>query len=120
MSYQKMMLILNQYEGVDLHLNSKGDGFRFPVYLNDRYKEVGVDSLELSERSSNCLKRAGYKNLYDLFINISGRTDLLKIRNLGAKSSREIMEQIFIFQYLNLKPEQRDRYINRIIEMNCK
>lgn len=110
---------MNQYEGVDLHLTSKGEGFRFPVYLNDKYKELGIESLELSERSSNCLKRAGYKNLYDLFVNIRSRTDLLKLRNLGVKSSREIMEQIFVFQYLNLKPEQRGWYIKRIIEMNC-
>lgn len=118
MSYQKMMQVINQYEGLDLHLNSKGRGFSFPVYILDKYKEVDIESLELTVRSSNCLKRAGFKNVYDLMKGISGRQDLLKIRNCGANSSREIMEQLFLFQYAQLKAEQRDWYINRIVEMN--
>lgn len=118
MSYQKMMLIINQYEGLDLHYNSKGEGFRFPVYILDKYKDMDVEALDLTVRSYHCLKRAGFKTVYDLMNGITGRQDLLKIRNCGANSSREIMEQLFLFQYAQLKPDQRDWYINRIVEMN--
>lgn len=116
-AYQKMMLIFNQYEGLDLHFSNKGN-FRFPVYVLDKYKDVEVEALDMTVRSVHCLKRAGFKTVYDLMNGISGRQDLLKIRNCGANSSREIMEQLFIFQYEQLKPDQRDWYINRIVEMN--
>lgn len=116
-AYQKMMLIFNQYEGVDLHLSNKGC-FRFTVYVLDKYKDVDVEVLDLSVRSSNCLKRAGIKTIYDLMTGITGRQDLLKIRNCGDNSSREIMENLFLFQYAQLKPDQRDWYINKVVEMN--
>jgi len=118
--YLKMTLIFNQYEGLDLHLNSKGEGFRFPVYILDKYKDMDIEMLELTERSKHCLKRGGFRTIYDLMNGITGRQDLLKIKSLGVTSSREIMEHLFLFQYAQLKPDQRDWYINRIVEMNRK
>lgn len=115
--YSKMKVLFNSIEGLDLH--DKRDGnFRFIVYQNEKYRDVDIEALDLSVRSSNCLKRAGIKSVYDLMTGISGRADLLKIRNCGENSSREIMENLFLFQYASLKPEQRGRYIERIIEMN--
>ena len=115
-----MIQIFNSYEGTDLHMSSKGNGFRFPVYILDKYKDMDVEDLELTVRSKNCLKRAGIKTIYDLMTGINCRQDLLKIRNCGANSSREIMESLFLFQYAQLNPEQRDRYISRIVEMNIQ
>ena len=115
--YSKMKALFNSIDGLDLH--DKRDGnFKFIVYQNEKYKDIDVEALDLSVRSSNCLKRAGIKNVYDLMTEVNGRTDLLKIRNCGENSSREIMENLFLFQYAALKPEQRGRYIERIIEMN--
>lgn len=115
--YSKMKALFNSIEGLDLH--DKRDGnFKFIVYQNEKYKDVDIEALDLSVRASNCLKRAGIKNVYDLMAGIRDRTDLLRLRNCGENSSREIMESLFLFQYASLKPEQRGRYIERIIEMN--
>ena len=51
-------------------------------------EDMTVDELELSVRSYNCIKRAGYNKVSDFI----GKTDedLMKIRNLGRKSMEEI------------------------------
>lgn len=116
--YSKMKAIVNSYEGLDLHDKKNGMGFRFPVYIKDSYKDLDIEALDLSVRSYNCLKRAGFGTVYDLMNGITGRLDLKRIRNCGDNSSREIMEALFLFQYANLKPEQRDWYMNRIVQMN--
>ncbi len=52
-----------------------------------------VRELELSIRSENCLLRGGIHTIGDLLS--KSRDDLLKIRNLGKISLREIEEKIF-------------------------
>lgn len=51
-----------------------------------------VTEMELSVRSSNCLKEAGIKHIGDLVR--KGETDMLKYRNFGKKSLSEINEII--------------------------
>lgn len=47
-----------------------------------------IDDLELSARSSNCLKRAGIETVSQLLEKSLG--DLIEIKNFGAKSAEEI------------------------------
>jgi DNA-directed RNA polymerase subunit alpha len=54
--------------------------------------EMNIDDLELSARSSNCLKKAGIKTVGKL-IEYS-EADLMKIKNFGAKSAKEVMEKL--------------------------
>ena len=54
-----------------------------------------IRDLELSIRSENCLLRAGIRTIGDL-IQYS-RDDLLKIRNLGKISLKEIEEKLQAF-----------------------
>ena len=49
-----------------------------------------VDELELSVRSNNCLKMANIKTLFDLVRR--SEADMLKYKNFGRKSLREISE----------------------------
>ena len=51
-----------------------------------------VDSLPLSVRAINCLRRAGVNSLNELWS--LAEADLLGIRNMGAKTCREILEYI--------------------------
>jgi DNA-directed RNA polymerase subunit alpha len=54
--------------------------------------ETSIDDLELSVRAYNCLKRAGIHTLQDL-VNKS-ESDMMKIRNLGKKSLKEVLDKI--------------------------
>ena len=116
--YQKMKEIVGSYEPLVLRESSSGKGFCFPVYLRERYKDMDVDVLDLSRRASNCLKRAGYKSLYDLISKVRCRADLHNIRGCGDNTKSEIMESIFVFCYNELTPEERKDYILKIIEKN--
>ena len=54
--------------------------------------EMSIDELEFSVRAYNCLKRAGIHTLQDL-VNKS-ESDMMKIRNLGKKSLKEVLDKI--------------------------
>ena len=116
--YGKIKAVINRTEGLDLH-DAKDGNFKFPVYLREQYKTVDIDALELSVRSQNCLRRAGFQTVYDLMSGIRGIEDLKRIRNCGANSSREIMENLFLFQYQDTKPEHRESYLHDVIVLNC-
>lgn len=54
--------------------------------------ETSIDDLELSVRAYNCLKKAAINNVQDL-VNKS-ENEMMKIRNLGRKSLKEVMDKI--------------------------
>lgn len=92
--------------------------FRFPVYPDSEPMQDDIMAMELSVRSYNCLKRAGFSTISSLVKGINGREDLMRIRNCGAKSQREIMLSIFLYQYSKMKPEKREMYQEKVREMN--
>ncbi len=65
--------------------------------------EMNIDDLELSARSSNCLKKAGIKTVGEL-IDYS-ELDLMKIKNFGAKSAKEVIEKLREYK-LSLKESE--------------
>ena len=54
--------------------------------------ETSIEDLDFSVRAYNCLKRAGIHTLQDL-VNRS-ENDMMKIRNLGKKSLKEVLDKI--------------------------
>lgn len=54
--------------------------------------DTSIDDLELSVRAYNCLKRAAINNVQDL-VNKS-ENEMMKIRNLGKKSLKEVIDKI--------------------------
>ena len=54
--------------------------------------ETSIDDMELSVRAYNCLKRASINNVQDL-VNKS-ENEMMKIRNLGRKSLKEVIDKI--------------------------
>lgn len=54
--------------------------------------ETSIEDLDFSVRAYNCLKRAGIHTLQDL-VNKS-ENDMMKIRNLGKKSLKEVLDKI--------------------------
>ncbi len=54
--------------------------------------ETSIEDLDFSVRAYNCLKRVGIHTLQDL-VNKS-ESDMMKIRNLGKKSLKEVLDKI--------------------------
>jgi len=54
--------------------------------------ETSIDDLDFSVRAYNCLKRAGVNTLGDL--TSKSEIEMMKIRNLGKKSLKEVIEKI--------------------------
>ena len=54
--------------------------------------ETSIEDMELSPRSSNCLKRASINTIEDLIK--KSKEDMLKVRNLGSKSLDEIIYKL--------------------------
>ena len=54
--------------------------------------ETSIDDLDFSVRAYNCLKRAGVNTLGDL--TAKSELEMMKIRNLGKKSLKEVIDKI--------------------------
>lgn len=93
---------------------------RFSVYMSERFMNTSLEALELSERSHNCLKRAGFFTIGDVINNIDRQEDLLKYRNLGAKSAKEIMHKIFKYHYEHLPENKLAAYRLKVAKLNGK
>jgi len=63
-----------------------------PIADGDTILARGIKDLELSVRSENCLLRGGVHTIGDLVS--KSRSELMKIRNLGKISLREIEEKL--------------------------
>ena len=79
---------------VDLSENAKSVEVMSVQEDNEKEKvmEMNIDELELSVRSYNCLKRAGINTVEEL----CNKTpeDMMKVRNLGAKSLEEVLAKL--------------------------
>lgn len=114
---QSLKQIMNSIEGVELK-EKHGGKFHFRIHLTAQMSAMTIETLSLSVRSYNALKRAGFNTIGELAKSISSGEDLKRIRNCGAKSIREIMEQLFLYQYASLKPEQREDYLLEVVALN--
>ena len=51
-----------------------------------------IEELDLSVRSSNCLKRAGINTVEELIQR--NEEDMMRVRNLGRKSLEEVQQKL--------------------------
>ena len=66
---------------------------------NPKDLDRDIEELELSVRSYNCLKRAGYHTVGDLLKLLQeDRSGLRQIRNLGSRSEAEILARVEQYQ----------------------
>ena len=59
---------------------------------NKRLEKMTIEELDLSVRSYNCLKRAGINTVSEL--THKSEEDMMKVRNLGRKSLKEVKEKL--------------------------
>jgi len=88
--------ILVEHLSIVMDLNSIADttGVMNAKQEDNKQKklETPIDDLDFSVRAYNCLKRAGINTLGDL--TEKSELDMMKIRNLGKKSLKEVMDKI--------------------------
>ena len=109
--------VIGSIEGVTLKERT-GSQLHFRMYINQRMSESPIEALELSVRSYNVLRRAGFHTIGDLTDAIADGMELLKIRNCGKKSAREIMEQLFLFQYASFDERRKKAFLREVRELN--
>ncbi len=66
--------------------------------------ELPIEEMDLSVRSFNCLKRAGLNTIQDLLK--KSRSDMFKVRNLGAKSVEEVIQKLESYGFQLRKDEE--------------
>jgi DNA-directed RNA polymerase alpha subunit len=115
--FEEMEMLVPTADFMEIKKQRNGK-LKFPIYINEKIKTTELELLELSVRSSNCLRRAGFKTVGELVEVIEGSEDLRKIRNCGSKSVDEIMEQLFCYQYCQLDTPQKIKYVNKLIDLN--
>ena len=109
---------MSRLEGVEIR-RRHGARFRFRFYLTGTMAGTSIEALELSVRSFNSLRRAGFSTVGELAEAVAGEENVLsRIRNCGRKSADEIMARLFAYQYEQLKPERRDAYLLEIVLLN--
>ena len=62
------------------------------VEEHDKYQDMSIEELDLSDRSYNCLKRANIQTVQEL--TAKTEDDMMKVKNLGKKSLKEIKEKL--------------------------
>lgn len=99
--------ILNEHLNLFIELvdNMADQSFLVAKEEDDQKKilDMSITELELSVRSTNCLKRANINNVGDL--TSKTHKELAKVRNLGNKSLEEIIQKI---EQLGLKLKDED------------
>lgn len=70
----------------------RGGGYRLEPVVVETKNEHSIEDLELSQRPSNCLRRAGITTIGELCELTEAQ--LRQIRNMGAKSVKEVKEAL--------------------------
>lgn len=104
----KVLLVINESKG-------EMETIKFPIRENEKILSTPITALELDKRSFNALSRNKIKTIKDLLENYSRLKDL---RNYGIKSYNKTMHSLCAFQYEQLKPEEKQKYLKRIVELN--
>ncbi len=78
-----------------LHLTDSVEGLEILIDKEDKKEkilEMTIEELDLSVRSSNCLKRAGINTVEELIQR--NEEDMMRVRNLGRKSLEEVQQKL--------------------------
>jgi DNA-directed RNA polymerase subunit alpha len=113
--------ILSRHVDMFVNLGKKSDvlGIQVPgkEEVEESVLEMSIEDLELSARSSNCLRKAGVKTVGELIKRAGG--DLMNIKNFGAKSAREVEEKLEEYK-LSLKGSKTEETTERAEEVEEK
>jgi len=86
------------------------------VPYTNHLADLSIDEMNLTVRSSNGLKRANIHTFGTLKEILAIENGLLKIRNIGQKSIKEIKQLFFEECYSHLLPYEKAQYWQEILD----
>ena len=102
--------VMNEHLNLFIDLDESASNVEIMVEKEEnekeRIREMSIEELELSVRSSNCLRRANIDTVEKL--TQKTEEDMIKVRNLGRKSLNEIKHKLAEFG-LSLSPEDKTK-----------
>ena len=109
---------ISQQRDVYLMLQLYCPGKQVGLPYRERMRDIPIDEMNLSVRSSNALMRSNartFGGVMDLLLEENG---LKKVRNLGIKSEREIVRSFFSACYYRMTQREQERFWRKVIENN--
>ena len=88
------------------------------VPYSTRLADLSIDEMNLTVRSSNGLKRANIHTFSTLKEVLAIENGLLKIRNIGQKSIKEIKQLFFEECYARLLPYEKAQYWQEVLDQS--
>lgn len=80
--------------------------------------EASIEEMELSVRAYNALRRTNVTTVGHL-ADITMAGELPRLRNLGAKSYREIQTKLLCYAYHHAAPVWRREFLENLLEKKC-
>ena len=100
--------IINEHVNLFIELCSEMSDMSILVSKEEdkqvKLMELPIEEMDLSVRSYNCLKRAGINTIQDLLK--KSKSDMFKVRNLGAKSVEEVIQKLDSYGFSLRKDEE--------------
>lgn len=112
-----MMEALEDFSLSELLEATLGGNIRVKLGFSKKACDTDISELEFSTRSYNALRRAGLLNVGDLVDRIN-EDGLKHVRNLGAKSYREIQTKMLLFGFECLSEKEKFAFLSELLEKN--
>lgn len=108
--------------GIITVLATFGNTIKISIPISEKFCDRSIDSMDLSVRASNGLKRIGAMTIRELTDKIMGESGLETVRNLGKKSISEIKTKLLSLAYIELNDKEKEAFWKNFIELNseCK
>ena len=94
-----------------------GKSVKVSIPFGEKTLDSSVDDIDLSVRSSNCLKRTGMMQIRDVVEAIEDER-LLRVRNLGKTSYSEIQTKLLVLAYSQLTAAEKKQFFFDLLDRN--
>ena len=91
-------------------------GAEVPLPFKNRMKDLSIEEMNLSVRSSNALMRANARTFGRVMEIMQMENGFKMIRNLGIKSEKEIIRNFFCACYANLSQGEQATFWQKVID----
>ncbi len=101
-------------------LQERFPGMQVEIPYRAKMRDISIEEMALTVRSSNGLMRAGAKTFGALWELMNHENGLRAVRNLGMKSEAEITRFFFTACYLHLSPGEQAVFWQKLIDNSKK